>query len=126
MFILKDKIEMSETPALMTADELREYYCLFYDGGAHRKLDRNNIPKELWLLIPYAEFWSLDEEASRLELLGQASLDVQQNLQDIVLAYQEIWEPWLIGPEADRRSPTLEYVAFSMLVMTSDSVPWRN
>jgi len=105
----------------MSADQLQKYYGRFYLRSSKLILDRRYVPKELWPLIPYAEFWGTTDEVTREELVEQAPTEIRQNLKQVVFAFKADWDAWLAGPDAKSRTPTNEYVAFSTLVMAAYS-----
>jgi hypothetical protein len=115
---------MGEALKPLNAAQMKQYYGTFYDESPKLVLNPDNVPKQFWPLLPYAEFWGLDEEAAREELIELAPVDVQQNLKKLVTANEDALEEWLAGPEADSRTPTDEYIAFGAMVMAADSIPW--
>ena len=77
------------------------------------------MPSRFWPLIPYAEFWGLDEDAERDRLVKDAPAVVKLNLKSVVKLYDESLDEWLAGPEADEENPSHEYVAFSAMRMAA-------
>lgn len=110
-----------ETDAL-SREAMKAAYGAFWNASPRVSISDTRIPDELRILIPYAEFWGLSDDWARESLVAEAPVDVQNNLKSVVKRYEEIWEPWLAGPEAHNTSPTKEYVAFSALVMAADYI----
>lgn len=111
----------SETDVL-TREAMKAAYGEYWNASPRVSLSPQQIPDELRILIPYAEFWGLSDDWARESLVEKSPADVQKNLKSVVKRYEEMWEPWLAGPEAGNPSPTEEYVAFSALVMAADYV----
>jgi hypothetical protein len=114
--------EMSERPDVLDAHQIRQRYGTFYDASPKVRLDQANVPRHLWPLLPYAEFWGIADDLAREDLVEQAPGDVQQNLKEVITAFETALEDWLTGPEASDRKPSDEYVAFAAMIMAADFV----
>jgi hypothetical protein len=100
-------------------DEFREKYGDFYRAGQNVKLDRLRIPEDFWPIIHYAEFWGVADDLAREQLVQSAPAVVQQNLREVIVAFDSALDTWLAGPEADQLRPSPEYIAFSALRMAA-------
>ena len=110
---------MSESPHILSADEMKQLYGSFYDSGPKIRLDRNKVPERFWPLLPYAEFWGIPDDSTREMLVRKASPQVQRDLKKIVAAIDNDLDEWLAGPEADEPNPSDEYIAFSAMRMAA-------
>ena len=70
-------------------------------------------------LLPYAEFWGIADDLEREILVKEAPADVQQNLKQVVAAFDNAMDEWLAGPEADDPRPSDEYIAYSAMRMAA-------
>jgi hypothetical protein len=113
---------MSGMSGILNAEQMRAWYGRFYDQSPKSRLDRQNVPSQLWPLLPYAEFWGIADDWAREGLVKQAPPEVRQNLKQVVAAFDSALDEWLAGPEADNRHPTAEYIAFSAMGMAADYV----
>ncbi len=113
----------------MTESLSKEYGAFFArgqklraDAGASEigRLRRDNIPENLWPLIPYAEFWGVADDGFREELVEQAPPGILQGFRDVVSKHETKLLEWLAGPEAAKATPNNEYVAFSAMLMAYD------
>ncbi len=60
---------MVKPAQLLTGEELRQKYG---EGGVRNRssrLDLDNVPKQFWALIPYAEFWGVRDDGERMRLV---------------------------------------------------------
>lgn len=110
---------MGNTPAILSAQQMKRWYGGFYDSSPKIRLDRSKVPEEFWPLLPYAEFWGIADDLTREILVKEAPADVQQDLKEAVTAFDDALDKWLAGPEADNPNPSDEYVAFSAMRMAA-------
>ncbi len=113
---------MNDDTELLSAEQLKRWYGSFYKNSPKTRLERANIPEQLWPLIPYAEFWGIADDWTREDLVEQAPSEVQRNLKAVIHSYNNDLEAWLAGSEASNRNPSDEYVAFAAMVMAADFV----
>jgi hypothetical protein len=113
---------MNESVPILTAQQMRQHYGNFYDRISKLNLDQSKVPRELWPLLPYAEFWGIADDFMREELVDQAPADIQANFKRAVLANEDALEHWLAGPEADSTTPTSEYIAFAAMFRAADFI----
>lgn len=113
---------MGASLGILDAEQMRALYKSFYRRGAHHHLDRTKVPRPLWPLIPYAEFWGIADDWTRQDLVKDAPLEVQQNLKQVVENYDPEFNHWLAGPEAEHPPFSDEYIAFTTLRMAADFV----
>jgi hypothetical protein len=111
---------MSETRDILNAEQMKRWYGRFYNASPKLHLDRRRVPEKFWPLLPYAEFWGVSDDSKREHLIKQAPADIQQNLKEVVAAFDSALDEWLAGPEADDPNPSDEYVAFSTMRMAAD------
>lgn len=110
-------------------DSLSQLYETFFEQGQKLRIDagelavgklrRDKVPKGLWPLIPYAEFWGIADDSYRIELISQAPIDIWKAFRKVVADHKPMLLDWLAGPEADA-PPTPEYLAFSFLLQAFD------
>jgi hypothetical protein len=91
---------MSENSGILSAEEIRRRYGRFYDQSPRLRLDRTKVPRQLWPLLPYAEFWGFADDWTRQDLVEQAPPEVQRNLKEVVSTFDDALDEWLAGPEA--------------------------
>jgi len=85
------------------------------------KLNQENIPPALHLLIPFAEKWGIGDDFEREQLVlksTEAALSELVNCLDII-DEDELWD-WLSGDDSFSDSPTAEYLAYTNLTMAID------
>ncbi len=111
---------MSETPRILTAEQMRAWYGTFYDQSPMIKLDPSKVPPRFWHLLPYAELWGVADDCLRENLVTDAPSAVRQNLRDVVMPFDRALDDWLAGPEADTPEPSEEYIAYSAMRMAAD------
>ena len=111
---------MSETPDILSADEMKRWYGSFYDRSPKLDLDRTKVPKRYWPLLPYAEFWGIGDDWTREALVKEAPPEVQLNLNEVVGRFDSALDEWLAGPEADGPNFSDEYIAFSAMRRAAD------
>jgi hypothetical protein len=113
---------MHEDRAVLTADEMKQFYGDFYQRSPRMHLDPSKVPERFLPLLPYAEFWGLADDLIREILVEEAPAAVQQNLKQVVAAFDRALDEWLAGAEANDPSPSDEYVAYSAMRMAADFV----
>jgi hypothetical protein len=113
---------MNDSMPILTSQQMRQHYGAFYDRTPKLKLDKGNVPHELWPLLPYAEFWGVADDFMREELVDEAPVDIRTNLKRAVLANEDALEHWLAGPEADSSTLTKEYIAFAAMFRAADFI----
>jgi hypothetical protein len=97
---------MPKTPKILSAEQMETWYGSFYERSPKLHLDRGNVPTQFWPLLPYAEFWGIADDWTREGLVKHAPVDVQQNLKQVVAAFDVALDEWLAGPEADNPNPS--------------------
>ena len=115
-------IFMSDNLGVLTSDEMKQFYGAFYHRSPKVHLDPSKVPERFWPLLPYAEFWGIADDLTREILVEEAPAAVQQNLKQVVAAFDSALDEWLAGPEANDPSPSDEYVAYSAMSMAADFV----
>ena len=105
---------------LLTAEQIRHKYGEFYESADRLSFERENIPAELWVLIPYAELWGVSDDLGREELVCKSPPGAIDDLCDAISQFEDELDKWLGGEEADSKSPSVEYVAFSAMRMAAD------
>jgi hypothetical protein len=109
-------------PPVYTLTEMKEKYGSFFESGAQLTLDQSHIPQKLWPLVPYAAFWGFEDDRAREKLVLSAPKSVKKNLKAAVGAFERLLLDWLGGAESTAPNPTLDYCAFSVLVMAADFI----
>lgn len=94
--------------------------------GYHRRpddliaLDKTCIPEALHGLIGYAEFWGIEDDWTRDELVAKAPPESCRALVQAVCNKATELDDWLGGSEARCAEPTREYCAFTTMRMAAD------
>lgn len=101
---------------------MEKHYGAPYLRYPKLSLNRANIPKQFWPLIPYAEFWGVSDDDDRELLVNECPAVALRNLRNVVDAFDADLKEWLGGPEADAPKSTPEYVAFSAMRMAAYDV----
>ncbi len=86
------------------------------------KLRLESVPVPLRPLIHYAEFWGASDDGLREAMVEAAPEEVKVNLVAVVSEFDDEFDEWLAGPDADAPTPTPEYIAFSAMRMAADFV----
>ncbi len=107
---------------LSAAKELRAKYGLVGTNAPAITLDRSKIPKPLWELIPLAETWGISDDLMRADFVAKAGREALATLTATITPFEDALDEWLAGPEAQSRTPSNEYIAFSCMRMASDGV----
>lgn len=105
---------------VLTAEEMQGWYGRFYNQSPGQSLDPANVPENLRLLLPYAEFWGILDDWTRENLVAAAPEAVKRNLASLVKRFDDQFDDWLAGPEANSDPLSDEYVAFTALRMAAD------
>lgn len=113
----------------MTEGLSRKYGDFFEQGMQLRadagepavaQLRQDKVPKELWPLLPYAEFWGISDDSYRITLISRAPTGIWSDFREAVSKQLPALLEWLAGPESEAaHSP--EYVAFSFMLQAFDS-----
>jgi hypothetical protein len=116
---------MDDRVLLTSRAEMKRLYGSFYYASPRVRVDRRNVPRNLWPLVRYARFWGILDDCVREDLVRQAPAEVRRNLKAVLLASQAELMEWLAGPDADSAACCEEYFAFSALGMAADFIPLR-
>ena len=108
------------TPEILNAAQMKQRYGSFYDHSSKMRLDRRSVPERFWPLLPYAEFWGVADDWTREDLVEQATVEVKDNLKQVVAAFDIALDQWLAGPEADNPRLSNEYIAFTAMRRAAD------
>jgi hypothetical protein len=98
-------------------DALKRRYGNFFELRT-KPLDEKKVPLAFRPLMPYAEVWGVSDDIYRDELVDGAPPVAKADLLALGREYDNQFDPWLAGPEAD--SPynlSEEYLAFTHLRM---------
>ena len=102
---------------------MRRLVCQLRPAGQSERmrLRPEAVPLEVRYLVPAAEEWGIADDGYREDKVSAADEESLRRLVALVdEAPDELWS-WLVGPEADRESPSAEYVALTCLTMAADS-----
>lgn len=113
------------TWVVATGSELMEAFGLTAENRPTIKLNPENVPNGLKVLIPYAEEWGIDDDLIRADVLRKASSEALQDLILTIGRYDKAINEWLAGPEAYQDKQTQEYYTFSALLMAYDEVRYE-
>ena len=106
---------MSETPDILTAEQMKCFYGSFYDRSPRLHLDQRKVPERFWPLMAYAEFWGISDDLTREILVKEAPGDVQLNLKKAVGASTMPWTNGLQDPSQ---------ITLILPMSTSPFLPW--
>jgi hypothetical protein len=110
-------------------DELKEKYGSFFETGLRlwkvagqnpSALRKSEVPKSLWPLIPYAEFWGLSDDGCRIDMIYESPNHVWADYRESIAPHLSELEQWLAGPAARSEKFTIEYIAFSYMLDAFD------
>ena len=113
---------MSEHPdwEILPAGEMQKKYGLYAENKPIVKLNPEKVPASLRHLIPLAEKWGITDSIMRLDFRKKSSEADREELRREATANEDDLEKWLCGPASYDRSPSLEYVTFSAMLMAND------
>jgi hypothetical protein len=102
------------------ADYLRRKYKLDRHHRPSLSLNKENVPEDLWPLIPLAERWGVSDSLTRTDIVDHACPDDLRLLKEAVRQFGPQLNSWLAGPEAAGPEFSEEYIAFSAMRMLVD------
>jgi hypothetical protein len=88
------------------AREWRHRYGLTAENRPTIKLDPEAVPKDLWHLIPLAEYWGVSDDLIRDDIVRRADPEARQALIAAVSTHEDALEAWLASAEAISHAPT--------------------
>lgn len=100
----------------LSRDALKRRYGNFFEPRT-KPLDEKKVPLAFRPLIPYAEIWAVSDDIYRDELAAGAPPAAKADLLALGREYDNQFDPWLAGPEADSRPLSAEYLAFTHMRM---------
>jgi len=103
---------MDSTFIPLKRDELKKRYGDFFERRTV-PLDEMKVPPAFRPLLPYAEIWGVKDDGDRNLLVEGAPPAAKADLLALVGEFDDQFDTWLAGPEADSRAPSAEYLAFS-------------
>lgn len=110
----------SEKYGVLPAAEMRAKYGLTAENRPTIVLNPANVPASLRHLIPLAEQFGVSDDLIRDDVVKKSPLDDVERMRSVVEAHNAAFDEWLAGPEAESRTPSAEYIAFSCLRMAAD------
>lgn len=110
-----------ENERVAVGELLKRYQLLDYEPAVS-PLDARNVPERLRHLVPYARIWGVGDDTLREVLVRKAGRKALLDLKDAVASVDDLLDGWLAGPEADESHPSEEYLAFSAMRMTVDTL----
>jgi hypothetical protein len=114
----KQKLEFG----VMPASEMRAMHGLTADNRPTILLDPSAVPPALRHLIPLAERFGISDDLIREDVVVQSPAADLAAMRSAVEAHNDAFDEWLAGPSADGPDFSPEYIAFTCLRMTADSV----
>lgn len=102
---------------IFTHEDMKREYGTLYEGRTLRRLRRRYVPRELWPLIPYAEFWWSDDTADDRAFMNSAPLAALENLALVGAQYEELifrWAGLVNRPPSFRESRALWLLHFAV------------
>ena len=107
---------------LLSVEDMRRKYGLVAANRPEIRLDPQNVPAGLRVLIPYAELWGVGDDLIRDDMVRGAPQAALDELRSVVAFHDDLLDAWLAGPEAQSPAPSLEYLTFSAMRMAADGV----
>jgi hypothetical protein len=111
-----------ETFEVLRAGEMRAKYGLTAENRPEIHLDPSRVPDGLRHLIPLAERFGISDDLIRDDFLAKTPKAELLEMKKIVYQHQDLFERWLAGPQSSGPTFSDEYVAFTCLLMSADSV----
>lgn len=105
---------------ILTRNAIRDRYPEFFSSTRKLSLERENVPINLRVLIPYVEIWGVPDDIEREGVLLRSPKELRNNLKTVVDVFSPAFDAWLADPDAFESEPTFEYVAFSAFRMGVD------
>jgi hypothetical protein len=99
---------------------LQSRYGDFLGSREQQRLNPAKVPEKLWLWIPYAELWGIDDDYDRETLVKNAPQCAREDLIAIAAEIDDELNEWLAGDEAATDPPSQEYCAFTTLRLAAD------
>lgn len=86
------------------------------------KLNSKEIPSNLHYLTSLAEYWGINDDTIRYNLIKQSSTESLMDLIETVCQpdVEERLDEWLAGPEAEAEDLSEAYIAFTALRLAAD------
>ena len=95
-------------------------YGEFFGQSAAVEFRVDDVPENLRSLVPYAQFWGVQDDWQREQLASKAPRKVQESLQKLIAENDDALDDWLAGEEAASANPSDAYIAFSAMRMCAD------
>lgn len=116
-------VEMSEKEKrfeVLPVGEMRKKYYSPDEQPPQIRLDPQHVPEPLRVLIPLAEKWGIGDDMLRIDAVRKAPPAEVAHLKKIIAQYDDLFDEWLAGSEAQNPNPSPEYLAFSNMRMAAD------
>src|SRR5262245_13974567 len=97
--------ERKERFEAMPIGEMRKKYYALDEKPPRIELDTQGVPEALRQLIPLAEKWGINDDILRYEAVRRASPDEIAALKKIVAQFDDKFDDWLAGPDAQNPNP---------------------
>jgi hypothetical protein len=100
---------------VLTVKELEAKYKVKKGKAKRYPVDKENIPEQFWVLIPYIDYFCLDAQEERedfCELLPQTAF---QHLADVLNTFEPALTEWLADNAFKKKPNTEEYYALCTL-----------
>ena len=107
-------------PEVLPAGEMRAKYGLTAENRPTIAHDATKVPHALRHLIPLAERFGVSDDLIREDVVAKTPADELEAMAGLVRTYDDAFDAWLAGPEAEGPKFSDEYIAFSCLRMASD------
>lgn len=105
---------------VMSIAEMRKKYYSPDERPPIVTLAPENVPEGLRCLIPLAERWGINDDILRMDELDRATPEEIKYLKSVIDHFDDQFDDWLAGHEADSPNPTREYLAFTTMRMAAD------
>ena len=116
----KMKRKPDENPEVLPAGEMRRKYGLYAENRPVITLDPKRVPEPLRALIPLAEKFGISDDLIRDDFFAKTPKPELAKLKRTLAQYDDLFDKWLAGPEADGPEFSDEYIAFSAMRMGVD------
>jgi hypothetical protein len=114
---------MAKIKIAKTVKELETKYKVKKGKAERYSVNKENIPAEFWMLLPYLEYYCVYHQEEREAFCEKLPEVAFQDLDEILESLEP--EPglvsWLGGAEAKRKKLTDEYLALTILVEVCDN-----
>jgi hypothetical protein len=100
---------------ILSVNDLVNKYNYSVNSVHKISIDKQNMPSELWHLIPYLEYFVLDDQGERESLMESLPIKSLIDLASIIKQHNVEIDNWLGGIEATSYPYSHEYIYMTIL-----------